>query len=385
MTVPRQYHGGHGRTTVAVVDSWSQPRPRTLWSRFVWAWAAIWLLYLAQPAQMAWHLPDPWQRVAAVGGLVLFAAAFLGGFIVARNTLRVGQWLPTWQAVSLMASAAVLIGVIAATIGQDGLGLSIYVGVMAVYLLPGRAGPLIVLGLVVVTFVLQRTVPGWHPDANTQFSIFIGGLAMWGVVRLVQRNGELAAAREEITRLAVEDERNRFARDLHDILGHSLTVVAVKAELAGRLVRLDPDRAEAEIAEVEQLARQALADTRSALAGYRDVTLARELVNARSALGAAGIDADFPVAIDDVPAARRELFGWVVREGVTNVVRHSGASLCSVRIGPSTVEIVDNGTGDGVPHTDGHGLRGLRERAEAAGGSLSVLRSPKGFALTVRV
>ena len=209
---------------------------------------------------------------------------------------------------------------------------------------------------------------------------------MWGVVRLVQRNGELAAAREEITRLAVEDERNRFARDLHDILGHSLTVVAVKAELAGRLVRLDPDRAEAEIAEVEGLARQALADVRSAVAGYRDVTLASELANARSALGAAGIDADLPVAIDEVPAGRRELFGWVVREGITNVLRHSGASRCQVRIGPSSVEITDDGTGTASDPSIGHGLRGLRERAEAAGGSLSVWRAPEGgFALTVRV
>jgi two-component system, NarL family, sensor histidine kinase DesK len=381
----RQFHDGHGHTTVAVVDSWSEPRSHSRWSRFVWVWAGIWLLYLAQPAQRAWRLPDPWQRVAAVGGLVLFAAVFLGGFIVARNALRVGREFPVKPAAALLLAAAAMIGVVTASIGQDGLGLAIYIGVMAVYLLSGRAGPITVLALVVITFVLQRTVPGWHADANTQFSIFIGGLAMWGVVRLVQRNGELAAAREEITRLAVEDERNRFARDLHDILGHSLTVVAVKAELAGRLVRLDPDRAEAEIAEVEQLARQALADTRSALAGYRDVTLAAELANARSALGAAGIDADLPVAIDEVPAARRELFGWVVREGVTNVLRHSGASHCSVRVGPSTVEIVDNGTGDGVPQTDGHGLRGLRERAEAAGGSLSVWRSAQGFALTVRV
>jgi two-component system, NarL family, sensor histidine kinase DesK len=383
VTLLRRYHDGHGRTTVAVVDP--TPVRRPFWSRYVWVWAAIWLLYLAQPAVAAWHLSVGWHRVVALTALFLFAVVFIGGFAAARDNLRVGKTLPRAPALLLLASACVLIGTVTAAIGQDALGLFVYVGVMAVYLLPGREGPLTVLGLIVVTFVLQRTVPGWHADLNTQFSIFIGGLAMWGVVRLVQRNGELAAAREEITRLAVEDERNRFARDLHDILGHSLTVVAVKAELAGRLVRLDPDRAESEIAEVEQLARQALADTRSAVAGYRDVTLASELANARSALGAAGIDAELPVAIDEVPAARRELFGWVVREGVTNVVRHSGASRCRVRIGPSTVEIVDNGTGDGATLADGHGLRGLRERAEAAGGSLSVWRSPEGFALTVRV
>jgi two-component system sensor histidine kinase DesK len=380
----RRYHDGHGRTTVAVVDAAPVLGPR--WSRYVWVWAGIWLFYLAQPAIAAWHLTVTWHRAVVLAALAVFAVIFIGGFAVARKSLRAGLAFGRVPAVSILVTSAALVGVITAALGQDGLSLFVYVGVMAVYVLPGREGPLTVLGLILLTLALQRTVPGWHVDFGTVFSIFLGSLAMWGVVRLVQRNGELAAAREEITRLAVEEERNRFARDLHDILGHSLTVVAVKAELAGRLVRLDPARAEAEITDVEQLSRQALADVRSAVAGFREVTLAGELANARSALGAAGIDADLPVAIDEVPAARRELFGWVVREGVTNVVRHSGASRCRVHIGPSIVEIVDDGTGNAGSLNGGHGLRGLRERAEAVGGTLSVWRSPEGgFALTVRV
>ena len=136
---------------------------------------------------------------------------------------------------------------------------------------------------------------------------------------------------------------------------------------------------------MERLSREALGEVRTAVAGYRDVTLAAELANARTALTAAGIDAELPNAIDDVPAERRELFGWVVREGVTNVVRHSGASRCWVDISPSTVTVSDDGrplsTVDG-----GHGLPGLRERAEALGGTLRIGRSPEGgFALTVSV
>jgi two-component system sensor histidine kinase DesK len=119
----------------------------------------------------------------------------------------------------------------------------------------------------------------------------------------------LTRRHQEIARLAVDEERNRFARDMHDIVGHSLTVIAVKAELAGRLVRRDPDRAEAEINDVERLSREALGEVRTAVAGYRDVTLSAELANARTALSAAGIDADLPSAIDDVPTERRELFG----------------------------------------------------------------------------
>ena len=109
---------------------------------------------------------------------------------------------------------------------------------------------------------------------------------------MLQRNVELAQAQRTIAELAVKAERSRFARDLHDILGHSLTVLTVKAELAGRLVALDPERAEREIGEVEALARQALADVRAAVAGYREVSLPGELASARAALEAAGIVAD---------------------------------------------------------------------------------------------
>jgi two-component system sensor histidine kinase DesK len=252
------------------------------------------------------------------------------------------------------------------------------------FILPGRWGPISVAGLLVATAAAQWLVPSWEQDFSVQFQIFVGGLAMWGVVQIITRNRELDEAHREIARLAVAEERNRFGRDLHDILGHSLTVLAVKAELAGRLVRLDPDRAEAEITDLEAISRSALAEVRTAVAGYREVSLAAELANARSALSAAGIDADLPTAIDHVPTDHRELFGWVVREGVTNVVRHSGAAHCTVHIAPSTVTIADDGPG-GPGGEGGHGLLGLRERAEARGGSLHIGRSDDGFTLTVRL
>jgi two-component system sensor histidine kinase DesK len=251
------------------------------------------------------------------------------------------------------------------------------------------------------------------------FQIFISALAAWGVGQVISRNAQLAEARNEITRLALADQRNEFARDLHDILGHSLTVVAVKAELAGRLASLDPQRAETEIADVERIARQALADVRAAAAGYREITLAGELASARTALAAAGIEADLPdqdQGMTSIPRLRQELFGWTVREGVTNVVRHSGASRCRIRVTPSEVEISDDGCGPPAPpngtangtangtgggeerpadHLErlasgygpgcGHGLAGLRERA-AAGATLSVARSATGgFVLRVHV
>jgi len=177
-------------------------------------------------------------------------------------------------------------------------------------------------------------------------------------------------------------------------------VVAVKAELAGRLASLDPARAEAEIGDVERIARQALADVRAAAAGYREVTLDGELASARTALAAAGIAADLPDHdISEIPRLRQELFGWAVREGVTNVIRHSGATRCVIRVSPDEVEISDDGTGPGQcprepaaqgagpdPLPSGHGLNGLRERAAAAGATIGVARSALGgFALRVRM
>jgi two-component system sensor histidine kinase DesK len=219
--------------------------------------------------------------------------------------------------------------------------------------------------------VLIETVPGWSGDpASLLFSIGLATVATAAFVRLIRRNAELAVARDDLAHLAVEQERARFARDLHDLLGHSLTVITVKAELAGRLMTRDPTKAAIEVADIERLAREALTDVRATVAGYREVTLAVELSSARTALDAAGIAAELPGALDDVPGNRRELFGWVVREGVTNVVRHSQAHQVRVAVSPTSVEVVDDGDGCAGDVSGGHGLDGLRERLAEVGGRL---------------
>ena len=216
-------------------------------------------------------------------------------------------------------------------------------------------------------------MPGWSRDPATSDLLHRHGRGG----RLPASSGCCGAtpswplAREELADIAVEQERARFARDLHDLLGHCLTVITVKAELAGQLMARDPGRAAAEVADIERLAREALADVRATVAGYREVTLAAEISSARSALDAAGIEAELPGAVDDVPGERRELFGWVVREGVTNVraalSRPPGAGR----------GVADNGRGrrrrPGLPGDRGgrrHGLDGLRERLAAVGGRL---------------
>jgi two-component system sensor histidine kinase DesK len=146
---------------------------------------------------------------------------------------------------------------------------------------------------------------------------------------------------------------------------------------------VSPDRAKAEVADLERLARDALADVRRAVAGFRDLSLPAELARARSSLAAAGIAADLPSATDAVPTALREVCAWTLREGVTNVIRHSGATICRVTLDEYGIVITDDGTGPS-PGPPGTGLLGLRERASAVGAHLeSRALAPRGFELSV--
>jgi two-component system, NarL family, sensor histidine kinase DesK len=244
---------------------------------------------------------------------------------------------------------------------------------------------------------------------------FVASSAGIGMLMLVMRdlrvrNMELNEARAELADMAVAEERERFARDLHDLLGHSLSVIALKAELAGRLLADGPVDAATQVAELEQVARTALGEVREAVSGYRQPTLEGELAGARMALSAAGIEADVQQARVALDPAVEAVLAWTVREGATNVIRHSGARHCTLKIGASltdaTVEVIDDGPGAGVPSyvgvasgervasgagepggagvstraggggrggvrsLGGHGLAGLAERAELLNGRI---------------
>jgi two-component system sensor histidine kinase DesK len=230
-------------------------------------------------------------------------------------------------------------------------------------------------------------------DAFTQtFVTLMVGLFAFGASRLFEANRQLASAREELAELAVVNERLRFARDLHDLLGHTLTVIRAKSELASRVATSAPERAGKEMAEVEEIAREALVEVRETVTGYRRRTLVTEVANARTALGAAGIEGDVSVDGISPPPPLDEALGWVLREAVTNVVRHSGARHCQVRAvhdrGCVRLEVVDDGLGrPGAGGAAGYGLTGLRERLAAVGGELEVgaAEDGRGFRLVARV
>ena len=265
--------------------------------------------------------------------------------------------------------------------------LGVYLTIIAVARLGARATPIVIV-LTLGAIFLPASYPPWHDSITTGFdnAIAVGipiiALTTYGIMRWHQGSRALTEARAELARL---DERARIARDMHDLLGHSLTTITVKAGLASRLGESDPGRARKEMAEVEAIARSSLGDVRAAVSNYH-VTLAGELASGRELLRAAGINADLPGAVDVVDPAHQELFGWVVREGLTNIVRHAHATTCAVRLSPSSVEVLDDGVGGGPTGaaSQGHGLSGLRDRVAAAGGIVDAgPRQPKGWRLRV--
>ncbi|MEV6825532.1 sensor histidine kinase [Amycolatopsis sp. NPDC051102] len=211
-------------------------------------------------------------------------------------------------------------------------------------------------------------------------------LAMFFMANLIRAIRRLELANKEIATLAVTNERQRVARDLHDLLGHSLTTITVKAGLARRVLESSGDipRAVEEIREVESLTRSALSDVRATVSEYREVSLSAELVGARAALRAAEIEADMPHAVDNVRPEFQNTFGYVLREAVTNVLRHSGAKQVKVRLGSAWLEVEDDGQATGV--VQGNGLRGLSERLDAVGGTLRTsVRSGGGLLVRAEI
>ncbi|MGH9494165.1 MAG: sensor histidine kinase [Candidatus Sulfotelmatobacter sp.] len=212
----------------------------------------------------------------------------------------------------------------------------------------------------------------WRMFYSTLFPVIIGAGNTFFAERN-RMNGKLRRANEEVEELAKVAERERIARDLHDVLGHTLSVITLKSELAGKLIDRDPQRAGKEIREVEEISREALADVRDAIRGYRTKGLVAELAQAKSTLETAGLAVQCDAATTvKLPAVQESVLSLAVREGVTNVVRHAQARSCRLRLeqqnGSCRLEIQDDG--QGFSTVEGNGLRGMRERVEMLGGTL---------------
>lgn len=227
-------------------------------------------------------------------------------------------------------------------------------------------------------------VSGWTLFYSALFPVIIGAGNTFFAERN-RMNRKLRKATEEIEHLAKVAERERIARDLHDVLGHTLSVITLKSELAGKLMDRDPQRAGKEIREVEEISRQALSDVRDAIRGYRSKGLVAELAQAKCTLETAGVAVHCDASTSmKLPAVHEGVLTMAVREAVTNVVRHAQAHTCSLRLeqqnGSCRLEIEDDGRG-GSPG-EGNGLLGMRERVEMLGGTLTRV-SHAGTRLTI--
>jgi two-component system, NarL family, sensor histidine kinase DesK len=331
------------------------------------------------------------EHALAIAAAVLFSVVYV--WLVLTWFEERARWRPIVLSGVILALAVVL-----TVADRPGWGfLFTYAAACIGLVAPSPWGLPAVFGVAALAGVCTA-IGGGDGGAAVGYAVSAIGIGLLLVLMrdLRMRNMELNDARAELALSAVAAERERFARDLHDLLGHGLSVIAIKAELAGRLVSLDSEKAAAEMADVEKVARESLREVREAVSGYRRPTLDKELEGARVALSAAGIDADFvraPVALDPEVEA---VLAWTVREGATNVIRHSRAHRChvTVRAGltDAAVEVVDDGEGPACARGDangqiGHGIMGLRERAERLRGRIEAggLPDGRGFRLAVSV
>jgi two-component system sensor histidine kinase DesK len=365
-----------------------------------WFFSAIWLVYLIQPVANLFgrHHGALW----ITGGLALvavFSALYVGLCCTwDRNQQRAQRGLVILVALAVLACVIY---------GRDWTPLWIYVSVATGMVVPGRRPAMLAVLVIAACYAFLS----WLTHAGSQeffivlLPIVLAGWAMTGLRMQIGLIIELGRAREEVARLATNEERLRLARDLHDLTGHSLSLVTLKAELVQRMLDRLPasaerDRAARDVADIERVSRQTLHDIREAVSGYRRPTLAVEFATARTGLDAAGIRLDADPALPRWPGPagedREAVLAWCLREAVTNVIRHSGAGSCRIRLlergGELSLEVADDGRGVACPPAGapglqgveagsalapapvlpgGSGLRGMSERLSAVGGRLS--------------
>lgn len=336
----------------------------------------LWLVYLGalifQPALDPDTTAADW--VAVVVMIVLFLPLYRAS-IAERDQQRL----------MLLLAAMAALGVVGSVVNAAAGVFIVYAAALAGRLTPVRRAVAVVGALAVLggaTFVISSVPLPWRFLAVLPIIVFVLVIGAAGIVEgeRERTQAQLRRANEEIERLATIAERERIARDLHDLLGHSLSVIVLKAELASRLLASDPDRSGQEMGEVEQTARTALGEVRTAVAGYRAKGLGAELVSAQRALAAAGVEADATIDVPVLPAEHEAALALALREAVTNVVRHADAQRATIRAYATDhdveVEVADDGLG--ARGSDGSGLSGMRERIASLGGEVDLQTGPAG-------
>ena len=342
--------------------------------------SAPWLVFLLMPLDSFLTAPEPapvrWTGVALIA---LFAVVNCSAYAVpwlvpVASTVRRSV---IWTALMILP----LVGMAVLTpsdIHVILLGFGMYFVAFWIFgtIAPYRLRLTVAASMGAICWLTFVTVSGFDFSSHGGIALFIGAplLGLLGFSYLIELGERADVARAS---LALSEEREEIARDVHDVLGHSLTVITLKAELAQRLLEIDPARAGAEMEAIAQLSRASLAEVRSTVTRLRVPDFSGEIEGAGRALQTAGIRAELPEAQSALAVAgvNAKLFSWVLREAVTNMVRHSGANAARVRLSATGLDILDNGVG--VGDARGNGLTGMAQRVAASGGSVVIEAAPE--------
>jgi two-component system sensor histidine kinase DesK len=345
------------------------------------AMSLFWLIYLGfYFFPWFWKRPGQTELIVSISATALFLAIYFDAYL---------RW-PARRLPHMLAMAAIGFGLSLIVPTNPTWGVFIVYAAVLASLLDDRRAALLSLTLLLVAVaaygvVRQMPIWAWTP------TIFLAAMTGFGTLwqaDVSRKNAQLVRAQEEVRTLAATAERERIARDLHDLLGHTLTLVAVKADLAQQLASRDPAAARREMQDVAETARGALAEVRAAVAGMRGATLAAEIERARRMLAAANVEASVTTEAAPDDPAREAVLAMALREAVTNVIRHAGASACAIGLeaepeGALRLTVVDDGRGGEI--REGSGLAGMRARLSAAGGVLEVSSDARGTRLMARL
>lgn len=346
----------------------------SFWLRYGWLLAAVWIVFLAFPVLSIAQSELPTAvRIAGYTLIIAFAAVYLLAFRSFGAKLGVeagGHRRARMPFAVLLLIVALSIPIL----GQDTISFGPFVISYAAYLLSVRS--MWITNVLVLGITLVVAVPG---NGIGNYIFLLGLIAVLIIVNAVNTGLIRHSISADKLRIdyALLESQERMARDVHDVLGHSLTAVSLKAELAERLLDTDIEKSREELRQIRTLTAEALDSIRATVGGLRRTTLEEELRSARDALADAGIKTVVAGNAESLEPDRSRTLSWVLRESVTNVLRHAHAEACWIMITGNTLSIEDDG--DSLAgSSEGHGIRGMRERARLAGAELSLGVSEHG-------
>lgn len=348
-------------------------QPASFWSRFGWLLAAVWIVFLIFPIQVIAESPlgVPVQ-IAGYGLVAAFAAVYLWGFYTSSSELGVSvsghgrAWVPFGALLAITAATLPILGADAITFGP-------FLISFAAYLLSVRS--MWIVNAAVLAAALTVAITAGLRDYTFLLGLLVVLIVVNAVNTALIRRG--IAAEDLRLDYALLAEQERMARDVHDVLGHSLTAVSLKAELAERLLDSDVEAARAELRQIRALNAEALDSIRATVGGLRRTTLGQELISVRAALDDARIKTVLIGNVQDIDPVRSTALSWILREAATNVLRHAHATTCWIHIADGTLDIEDDGDSLAGSH-EGHGMRGMKERARLAGAHCEIGASGHG-------